>query len=427
MTIIQATEKLKQLFNENWMADLARKTKLCERQRDLRPLELTSSLLACLGDGKVDAIADLHRGYNSMQMGTPHTVAYKPFHNKLRKPGFAKFTRAVTERAMALFRREVKAALPDKLNQFRELILQDGSSFALHPELADTFPGRFTTTSPAAVECHLRMSLREESPLYLAISEDKASERDYLPRPDTLCGCLLMADAGYPRLDYFAEMDKHRASFLMRAGKQFNPRIAKATTGNGKALPKLEGLKVQEVRRRLSRAKMLDLDMVWDCYQCRMIIFWHKEEKRYLWWLTNLSRETFSGEDVMKLYRARWQIELLFKEWKSYNNLKRLVTRQPHLIEGLIWASLLSLLVKRFIGRTTQRIKRVELSMLKLAKTTRGWFEPMMRSLGMKSYKQLEVEFLWAIDFLATNALRARQSKSKQNNSLRGIYDSLSA
>jgi len=50
--------------------------------------------------------------------------------------------------------------------------------------------------------------------------------------------------------------------------------------------------------------------------------------------------------------------------------------------------------------------------MFKLAKTTRGWFELMMRSLAMKSYKQLEVEFLWAIAFLANNALRAQQYKS---------------
>lgn len=116
------------------------------------------------------------------------------------------------------------------------------------------------------------------SPLYLAVSEDKVSERDYLPRPETLGGCLLMSDAGYPSLEYFAERDKHRAAFLMRAGKQFNPRIVKAMSGNGKTLPKLEGLKVQDLRRRLSRAQVLDPDVAWDSDQCRMIIFWHKEE-----------------------------------------------------------------------------------------------------------------------------------------------------
>ena len=33
------------------------------------------------------------------------------------------------------------------------------SSFALHPALAEIFPGRFTKTSPAAVELHALMSV----------------------------------------------------------------------------------------------------------------------------------------------------------------------------------------------------------------------------------------------------------------------------
>ncbi|GAA4887007.1 hypothetical protein GCM10023333_20550 [Ferrimonas pelagia] len=51
---------------------------------------------------------------------------------------------------------------------------------------------------------------------------------------------------------------------------------------------------------------------------------------------------------------TEWQIELLFKEWKSFNNLKRFVTRLEHMVRGLIEASLLSLLVKRFMGRVAQ-------------------------------------------------------------------------
>ncbi|WP_428848365.1 transposase [Shewanella electrodiphila] len=40
--------------------------------------------------------------------------------------------------------------------------------------------------------------------------------------------------------------------------------------------------------------------------------------------MTNLQSEEFSSKDVMKLYRIRWLIELLFKEWKSHNNLKKI-------------------------------------------------------------------------------------------------------
>jgi hypothetical protein len=42
---------------------------------------------------------------------------------------------------------------------------------------------------------------------------------------------------------------------------------------------------------------------------------------------------------VGRLYRFRWQIELCFKEWKSYANLHQFDTANAHIAEGLIWAS----------------------------------------------------------------------------------------
>jgi hypothetical protein len=38
------------------------------------------------------------------------------------------------------------------------IVIQDGSSFAIKPTLATTFPGRFTTIEPAAVEVHATSS-----------------------------------------------------------------------------------------------------------------------------------------------------------------------------------------------------------------------------------------------------------------------------
>ncbi|GFZ57199.1 hypothetical protein ENTKAS01_47230 [Enterobacter sp. AS-1] len=60
------------------------------------------------------------------------------------------FMRALVERAIAL---RLKECLPDAhgLAGFEQVLLQDGSSFALHPQLAEHFPGRFNKHSPAAV------------------------------------------------------------------------------------------------------------------------------------------------------------------------------------------------------------------------------------------------------------------------------------
>ena len=51
------------------------------------------------------------------------------------------------------------------LSRFDDILLQDGSSLAVHDALAHRFPGRFTAVSPAAVELHVTMSLFEDRPL----------------------------------------------------------------------------------------------------------------------------------------------------------------------------------------------------------------------------------------------------------------------
>jgi hypothetical protein len=67
--------------------------------------------------------------------------------------------RQLTMRAIAQFIRQQSVALPDKLTTFDDVLLQDGSSFHIHRDLADIYPSRFKR-NPAAVECHMTMSLK---------------------------------------------------------------------------------------------------------------------------------------------------------------------------------------------------------------------------------------------------------------------------
>jgi len=55
---------------------------------------------------------------------------------------------------------------------------------------------------------------------------------------------------------------------------------------------------------------------------------------------TNLPRTPFSAGLVAWLSRFRWQRERCFTEWKSYANLHKSKTANPHVAEGLMWASL---------------------------------------------------------------------------------------
>jgi len=100
--------------------------------------------------------------------------------------------------------------------RFKDIVIQDGSSFALKSTLQETFPGRFTTIEPAAVEVHATYSGLFDEVRTVQIAQDAEAERQFLPDPSALRDRLLLADRGYPRLPYFEAVRDQGGSFIVR-------------------------------------------------------------------------------------------------------------------------------------------------------------------------------------------------------------------
>jgi hypothetical protein len=64
--------------------------------------------------------------------------------------------------------------------------------------------------------------------------------------------------------------------------------------------------------------------------------------------VTNLPSEHFSAQDIVCLQRLRWQIELLFKLWKTELSMTRWRTQQPHQILSEVYAKLLLALIQHW-------------------------------------------------------------------------------
>ncbi|SHO58976.1 Transposase DDE domain protein [Vibrio quintilis] len=335
MTIITLKQQLSQIFSPDFILRTAKQVGFTRRERAIQPVALVLSLISALSKGNCHAIADLHRQFNGMCLSEKDNVAYKPFHNQLRKPEFAELMQKLVQVAILRFAGQDPRNLPDKLACFDDVLLQDGSSFRVHDELAEIFPSRFQRT-PAAIECHLTMSLKTLSPKAMTITADTASERTYLPKPDSLKNKLLLADAGYVDFSYFDAVERQGGAWIVRGLQSLNPTIIEATNGKGHLLPKLAGKKLKEVNRRTSRAEVLDLKVRRGTQVFRVVRRWFKEEKRFCLWVTNLPADKYSADDIMSVYRCRWQVELLFKELKSDTNWRRFATRQKAIVEGVV-------------------------------------------------------------------------------------------
>lgn len=170
---------------------------------------------------------------------------------------------------------------------------------------------------------------------------------------------------------------------MIRGKKSLNPTIVEARNQQGRLLPKLKGKQLKAVDRRLNRSDVLDMDVSSGRFQYRIIRRWFAPEKRFVIWLTNLPRAEFSAADIMLLYRTRWQIELLFKELKSHTNLRKFLTEQKAIVEGLIWASLLTLILKRLIVSSAS----AGLSLFKAAKNSDVWFSPVITAISQRAIR----------------------------------------
>lgn len=343
-------------LGERGLVALARTTGHCRRLRCVTPQRLVCALVESLGAYRTRTIADIQRTFNAQ---TELAVRYKAFHNRLARPEFAVFMRQVYQSLLRnLSQNVLRAALGQNLDRFTDIVIQDGSSFAVHDGLAETFGGRFTKNRPAAVELHTCLSVFRDQVVQAQLAPDKQAERDYLPQPEQLRGLLLLADRGYPCLDYFERVIAAGGFFLMRIKTDVNPKVL-AVRGGGRRLPRHEGYRLRQALKWLPRRR-LDLDVAWDRprggrLRLRLILIWVPDNNQFTMLVTNVSRSTLSARQAAEVYRLRWQVELMFKEWKSHANLHEFHSANPALVEGLIWASLCAAALKRSLAHAAQR------------------------------------------------------------------------
>src|SRR2546425_3066647 len=285
-----AADKFQWVFSESLLNACGKEVKFCRRQRVITPFRLGLALTATCASQPVETIADFHCGFNAL-FGT--TITYKAFYNQVAKPHFADFARTMTERLISEMTLKVLGfATGRPFGEFRRIILQDGSSFAIHDGLREVFPGRFKTVKPAAVELHTTMDLLCDAPTTVVLAPDTTSEQAFLPEPPSLRGSLLFADRGYIDLGYLRRVAQARGFFIIRAKAGMNPQVVEAFREDGKRLRSLRNKPLQAIHAKLPKRQRVDLVVQWQVdghpLCLRLIISWNRRTKSFCYFLTNL-------------------------------------------------------------------------------------------------------------------------------------------
>ncbi len=416
--LIKTHEMIQGVMDQTTLNDLGREVGFMVRKRTATAYRLALTLVSALATQKVETIADLQRAFVRL---TGADMAYKPFHLRLAKPAFAEFMRRVAGLFVDHLVVEALEAIPgSKLEKFTDIMIQDGSSHAVKDELRDVYPGRFKKVSPAAIELHVTMSLLTDRPVDISLAPDVVGERDFLPTPAELAGKLFLADRGYQDIEYAADVVAAGGSFVIRSKNNLNPTVVEARA-NGRRMRNAKGAKLNKLRPRL-RGRNADLTVSWKRKDRiiihRMVFIWNPTTASHMVLLTNLCRDEFDVAEMYSVYKLRWQIELLFKEWRSYANVHRFNTRKQPIVEGLFWASLAAAYIKRFLVHAAARVcGGFDASTRRAAMTLPDLLTDLFKTLlSGRSIKKLLRKML---EHLAKYARRAHPNRDRKTGRLR--------
>jgi hypothetical protein len=288
------------------------------------------------------------------------------------------------------------------LQRFNGVYIQDGTTIVLPDDLATLWQGCGGSTvagTSAALKAQVQFNLSDGQLTHLDLQAGRASDRtapmQTTPLPP---GALRMADLGYFSIPVLAVYDQQGVFWLTRyqatlllfdpAGHSLDllrllPTVAQThldctvqVTGQ-KLTCRLVAvrvpLQVAEERRRKLRAEARRDGHTPSARQlalCDWVIF-----------LTNVPPERLSVAEVLVLARARWQIELLFKLWKSNGRVDESRSAKPYRILCEVYAKLLIMLLQHWIAITCgwQHPNR---SWLKTAQTIRQHVITLASTLG---------------------------------------------
>jgi len=214
-------------------------------------------------------------------------------------------------------------------------------------------------------------------------------------------GALRVADLGYFHLEHLAALDHDGAYFLSQfppltvvygdRGTKWSrlsqwlsglgPRVDLAIRlGQEAQLPcRLLAVRVPpEVARR--RREKLRRDAV---SQNRRI---SPEVLALADWtvlVTNAPAELLSLEEALEIGRARWQIELLFKLWKSEGRIDESTSEKPHRVLCELYAKLVAMIVQHWV-LLVSGWEHPDRSLVKMARTVQRRARELAKAVGRR-------------------------------------------
>lgn len=358
------SEKMVHFFSEQRVEELARETKFVRRKSAISGLNFLKAVVLGFLEKSGSSLNELAQSF--LDVGVE--VTSQGIDERINAFSVV-FLQNLFSQALERFRN--KCPLPlSVLQQFSAINIVDSSTKSLPENMAEDYPGCGRVGAQAALKIQFVFDFLQGNLKQVALESGIDSDqgyRDYLQVVEG--GSLTIVDLGYFCLDAFRAIAEKSAYFLSR---YFYPTGLLDELGKRIDLARLlrnQSGACNEVQVKLGCRSQHQLP-------CRLIILRNPKavtEKRrrrakahakkrgttlsqsYLFLLgwtlfvTNAPETMIRLQHVYDFYRIRWQIELIFKLWKSYCGLNQILGWRKERVLTELYAKMIGIVIVHFL------------------------------------------------------------------------------
>lgn len=362
LSILKITQKLSDFFS---VADVvARQTKLVQRKSRFSGSVFFKSIIFGFLENPAASLTSLAQ--QSFSLGVK--ISPQGIHDRINQYS-VDFMRAMFLRGFEQFKNELSLPLPI-LQQFSAIYLIDSTFKQLPASMAARFPGSGGKASSASLKVQLVFEFLQGNFAQFAIEAGRAADQAYTKYLDIVQAVsLVIADLGYFRLDSLKAIAEKKAFFLSRyhyttalfwvGGEKMDIfAYLRSKKGHSQDLQVEMGASLKqriacrliaapvpspviEERRRKARRRAKVVGKTYtDDYLASL---------DWSVFVTNIPDTMLSADQVLLFYRIRWQIELIFKFWKSFCGLESIPAMRQERVLTEFYAKLLIALVANYL------------------------------------------------------------------------------
>lgn len=355
-------EKISKFFSEAEIESLARESGFVQRQGNLTG---HCFLLLSMFDHQSHNRTSLN-GLCICLRDYGITISKQSLHTRFNSSA-VDFLRLIAEKLLTLKLAPIASSIKG-LEFFNRVLVLDSTSFQLPAHYASTYKGTGGDASPSAIKIHLSYNLKATGEMDFEIRSGGTSDRqNTIMNKDIQPGDLRLEDLGYCKFERLKHIDTTGAFYLSRLAaniKIYQQKKGKIEELNiGRIIKSMRSGEIQQYEVMVGASDRLSTRLILEKLPAdvrankirrykrtqrrkgKKILYKSQLFKTVNAYITNVPADILPKETVKKLYALRWQIEVIFKTWKSFYHINKIKDTKLHRFQSFIYGKLILILL----------------------------------------------------------------------------------